>query len=139
MEKSKQIKIGALISYFSIFFGIATGLIYTPWMMKEIGQSSYGLYTLAMSLINTFMIDFGLSMAAQRYITKYLAENDQKSVNDITGLIYKLYFAITFIILAILLVLYFFIERSFSYIVFAGNLNAKAYRSDTVMQIKMTS
>ena len=114
MEKSKQIKIGALISYFSIFFGIATGLIYTPWMMKEIGQSSYGLYTLAMSLINTFMIDFGLSMAAQRYITKYLAENDQKSVNDITGLIYKLYFAITLIILAILLVLYFFIENIYT-------------------------
>ena len=114
MDKSKQIKIGALISYFSIFFGIAAGLIYTPWMMKEIGQSNYGLYTLAMSLINTFMIDFGLSMAAQRYITKYLAENDQKSVNNISGLIYKLYFVITFIILTILLVLYFFIESIYT-------------------------
>jgi len=114
MNSSKQIKIGAIISYFAIFVNIASGLIYTPWMMNTIGKSDYGLYTLAMSLINTFMIDFGLSMATQRYVSKYLADKSQKSVNDVVGLIYKLYFLITCIIFIVFVVIYFFIGNIYA-------------------------
>lgn len=114
MDDNKQIKIGAIISYLAIFINIAVGLVYTPWMMNTIGKSDYGLYTLAMSLINTFMIDFGLSMAAQRYISKYLADKNQKSVDNVVGLIYKLYFLITGIILLIFIFLYFFIGKIYT-------------------------
>ena len=41
-----QIKQGAIISYIAIFFNIAAGLIYTPWMVGQIGVSDYGLYAL---------------------------------------------------------------------------------------------
>ena len=51
MNSSKQIKLGALMSYFAIAFNMIAGLIYTPWMISEIGSSNYGLYTLATSLI----------------------------------------------------------------------------------------
>lgn len=114
MDKGKQIKIGALISYFTIFFNIAMGLIYTPWMMKTIGQSDYGLYTLAMSLINTFAFDFGLSMAAQRYIAANLAKDDQAAANKTAGLIYKLYLVITVVLLLVFLLLFFFIESVYT-------------------------
>ena len=58
MQNTKQIKIGAILSYFSIILNVGAGLLYTPWMVKMIGQSQYGLYTLANSLISLFLVDF---------------------------------------------------------------------------------
>lgn len=111
ISSEKQIKIGAILSYLAIFLGIVTGLTFHPWMIKSIGDSDYGLYTLAMSLINMFLIDLGLGAASQRFISKYRAENDLQSVNNITGLIFKLYFAITAVLLMIFFVLFFLIEN----------------------------
>lgn len=110
ISRNKQLKIGAILSYLGVFLGIVSGLIYNPWMIRKIGDADYGLYTLAMSLINIFSIDFGLSMASQRYISKYRAENNQQAVDDIVGLIYKLYIIITAFLAVIFTVLFFFID-----------------------------
>ena len=109
-NSSKQIKIGAIVSYLAIAFNMVAGLIYTPWMITKIGQSNYGLYTLATSLITMFIMDFGMSAAAARFIAKYNAEGDQKSVNNIIGLIYKLYLGLDTIILTALVVVYILID-----------------------------
>lgn len=110
MKKANQIKIGAMISYFSIGFNILMGLLYTPWMIEKIGQSQYGLYTLANSLITLFMVDFGLSSATARYVSKYHAEKDEESVNNFLGSIYKLYLIIDTVIMLVLIAVYFFID-----------------------------
>lgn len=111
MKKFKldQLKMGALLSYFTMAFNIVAGLIYTPWMVAKIGQADYGLYTLANSLIAIFMLDFGLGSAVSRYIAKYRAEGRIQDIRDITGVIYKLYILIDLAILAVLTVLYFFL------------------------------
>ena len=109
-NSSKQIKMGALLSYFAIAFNIIAGLIYTPWMITKIGQDNYGLYTLATSLITLFVMDFGMSAAVSRFVSKYNAEGNQQKVNDFLGLVYKIYFAIDAVIFAVLVVVYFFIE-----------------------------
>ena len=107
--KISSLKAGALISYLTMAFNIIAGLIYIPWMVGIIGQSNYGLYTLANSLIAIFMLDFGLSSAVSRFVAKYRAEQKQDSVNDILGVIYKLYIFIDLAILAVLAVVYFFL------------------------------
>ncbi|NLK27112.1 MAG: oligosaccharide flippase family protein [Clostridiales bacterium] len=104
-----QIKKGAIISYLAIGVSLLSGLLYTPWMVKQIGVNDYGLYTLATSLISIFLIDFGISEAVSRFISKYNAEGDQKKVNDFLGLIYKLYILIDLLILVVLILVYFFI------------------------------
>ena len=68
ISSSKQIKLGAILSYLSIFINIVTGLLYTPWMIDSIGQANYGLYTLAISVTSLFVFDFGLSAAVTRFI-----------------------------------------------------------------------
>lgn len=108
--KISQIKMGAMISYFALGINIITGLIYTPWMVHKIGQSNYGLYTLATSLIAVFMLDFGLGSAVSRFVSKYRAEGNQDAINKIIGVIYKLYFAIDAVVLVVLGVLYFFLD-----------------------------
>lgn len=111
MAKNQQIKIGAILSYISIALNIIAGLVYTPWMIKQIGQSKYGLYTLANSLITLFIMDFGLGSATTRYISKYRAEGNEEKVNDFLGAIYKLYLIIDAIIFLIFIVLFFFLDK----------------------------
>ncbi len=111
MNSSKQIKIGAIISYGTIIFHIVAGLIYTPWLLSQIGQSDYGLYTLATSLITLFVMDFGLGAAISRYVSRYRAQNNQLAVNNFLGMIYKLYMVIDAAIFIVLLVVFFLIDK----------------------------
>ena len=90
MDSNRQIKMGVIMSYLSIGISIMTGLIYTPWMILSIGKESYGLYTLAYSIIAFFMFDFGLSGAITRFVSKYLAEGRNEKANECLGLVYRL-------------------------------------------------
>lgn len=110
MNSSKQIKLGALLSYFAIAFNMVSGLLYTPWMIEQIGQGNYGLYTLSNSLITLFVMDFGMSAAVSRFVSKYRAEGNQEAVNNFLGVIYKLYIALDGIILTALVGVSFFID-----------------------------
>ena len=82
-SSGKQVKIGAIFSYMAIFINIVSALIYTPWMLSHIGESDYGLFTLAHSLINLFLLDFGISAAVTRFISKYKAEGEQEKINQL--------------------------------------------------------
>lgn len=108
--KANQIKFGAILSYCSIAINILAGLLYTPWMIEQIGKSEYGLYTLANSLITLFLVDFGLSAATARYTSKYVAEGKQDAANDFLGAIYKLYLIIDAFIFFVLIIIYFSID-----------------------------
>ncbi len=111
MNNSKQIKFGAILSYFTLAFNVISGFVYTPWMVAQIGKSDYGLYTLANSVITLFLVDFGLSSATGRYISKYRAEGRQDKVDSFLGAIYKLYLIIDSVILVVLIVVYFLIDK----------------------------
>lgn len=112
-NSSRQIKIGGIISYLTIGFSIVSGLIYTPWMISIIGQSNFGLYTLATSLITLVTIDLGLSSAVTRFISKYKAENDKVSIQKFLGIAYKLFIALSIIFLLSLIAVYFNVDRIF--------------------------
>jgi O-antigen/teichoic acid export membrane protein len=111
LKSNNQIRKGALLSYFSIGVNLLSGLLYTPWMVSQIGQTQYGLYTLANSLISLFLIDVGLGTAASRYVAKYRAQNREELIPDLLGAVYKLYLIIDGIILLALLTLFFSIDR----------------------------
>ena len=110
INNQKQLKIGAIISYFAIFINIISGLVYTPWMIRMIGKSEYGIYTLASSLITLFLVDFGLSSATARFVSNYHAQHDEESVNCFLGLIYKFYAIIDLILFVSLTIVFFFVD-----------------------------
>ena len=68
--KVNQYKAGAVLSYGAVAFNTVAGLIYTPWMISCIGADDYGLYTLAMSVVNFFVLDFGLGDSVSRFLWK---------------------------------------------------------------------
>lgn len=111
MDSTRQIKLGAVISYLSIAINMIAGLLYTPWMIRTIGKEDYGLYTLAMSVISLFVFDFGLGVSINRFLSKYLAEGRQDRANQCLGMVYKLYFYFDILLLIALTTAYFFIPQ----------------------------
>ena len=111
---ASSIKKGAIISYVAIFLNIAITFFYTPWMIKMIGVSYYGLYSLTISFISYFLLDFGLQQAVQRFIAKYRAEGDEDKVAKMVGITTRVYLIIDIVILLVLIILYFFISNIFT-------------------------
>ena len=109
-----QIKVGAALSYAAVIFNTAAGLLYTPWMVSCIGADDYGLYTLALSVINFFLLDFGLSDSVSRFLSKYYAEGCEDLVSGFLGMTYKLYLAITAVIAVALVVVFFNIDAIYT-------------------------
>lgn len=51
-QPSDQLKLGAILSYVSTGMNMAVQLLYTPLMIRLLGQSEYGLYTLVGSVVS---------------------------------------------------------------------------------------
>lgn len=109
MDSKKQIKNGAVISYIAIIINIIASFLYTPWMVHSIGKSDYGLYTLAVSLISVFLMDFGIGSVVTRFASKYRVDNDTNSINNLLGIVFKLFIVIDIVIFVILTVTYFYL------------------------------
>lgn len=105
-ESTRQIKAGALFGYITILINLLAGLIYTPWMIRNLGQDNYGLYALSVSLIGILVMDFGLGAAVTRFLSLYNSENDEEAVNNLLGTIYKLFILLDIIIAIVLTVVY---------------------------------
>ena len=112
MPQSKIAK-GAIISYISVFLTIGITFFYTPWMIRQIGVSDYGLYMLVLSFIAYFVMDFGMSGTVTRFLAKYRAEGDNKKIENLMGLIIKVYLSIDALIFLVLLVVFFFLSGIF--------------------------
>lgn len=106
LDSKSQIKNGAIISYAALGINIVAALLYTPWMILEVGQANYGLYTLAISFISLFLVDFGISAALSRFLSKYRAEGNEYEARRVLGATYTVYFVIDCIIFISLLLIY---------------------------------
>ena len=51
-----QRKLGSIISYVQMALGVIVSLIYTPYMIKILGQSEYGLYNTVASTISMMSV-----------------------------------------------------------------------------------
>ena len=75
-----QLKAGAALNYVSIMLNMVVGLVYTPYMLRMLGQSEYGLYSLAASIIAYLtVLDLGFGNAIVRYTAKFEAEGKNRN------------------------------------------------------------
>lgn len=111
LSSQEQIRYGGVISYVLVAINIVLGLIYTPWILKELGSSKYGVYTLACSLIALFLMDFGMSAAVTRFLALYRAEGEPEKARGFVGTVCRLYLILMAAIGCALTVVYFNIER----------------------------
>ena len=84
---NRQYKVGAILSYLSIFIANIVGIIYTPIMLRMLGQAEYGLYSLVGSMIATLsLVDLGFGNACIRYISKYRALGEKEKEYNVNGM-----------------------------------------------------
>ena len=109
-----QLKAGAALNYVILGLNAITGLLYTPYMLRMLGQSEYGIYSLAASIIAYLsMLDFGFGNAVIRYTAKYRAEGKTEEQYELFGMFTKLYCVIGFLTMLAGFVLYFFLDSMF--------------------------
>lgn len=79
--KFNQLKVGVLLSYVSRIITVVVGLIYTPVMIRLLGQNEYGLYNIAASTISYLgILNFGFGSAYMRFYSRYKVNEDHKKV-----------------------------------------------------------
>lgn len=109
-----ELKAGAVLNYVAIVLNTLVGLLYTPYMLRMMGQSEYGLYSLVASVIAYLtVLDLGLGNAIVRYTAKYRAEGKIKEQYEMFGMFLILYIIIGVIAFCAGLALYFNVYRMF--------------------------
>lgn len=126
-----QLKIGAILSYVNILAGLIVGLGYTPIMIRLLGQSEFGLYSLIGSLVAYLsVLDMGLGNTIVRYVSRNRAVGDKRSESELNGLFLAIYSIIGLITLIVGSILYFNVDN-----MFGATLSADQIERAKVMMI----
>ncbi len=90
--KKSELKSGVILSYINLGIGTIIPFVYTPIMLRMLGQAEYGLFSLASSAVGYLsLLSFGFGSTIIRYISKYRAEEDKKSEEKAFGFFLVLY------------------------------------------------
>ena len=134
MNSSKQIKIGATLSYVQMGLGVVIGLIYTPIMIRLLGNSEYGLYNTVSSTISMLSIlSLGFNSSYIRFYSKYKVDNDKDGIAKLNGVFLLIFVFIGFIALICGL----FISNNLG-IVFKDGLTKDEYDVAKVLMLLLT-
>ena len=134
MAGKGQIKFGIILSYGQIFLHILINLLYTPIMIRLLGQSEYGLYNTVASTISMLgVLNLGFNAGYIRYYSKYKKNNDALSIYKLNGL-----FLIIFSVVGLIaLVCGMFLTFNLNY-VFDEGLTPKEYETAKVLMFVLT-
>ena len=111
---NRKIAAGTILGYAALTVSILSGLFFTPWIKRTIGNEMYGIYTLAQSIMNLFLMDFGLSTSMNAYLSKYRAEGNIRDESRFLSATLKIYLFLDLLMFIIFTALYFLIEHIYS-------------------------
>ena len=103
-----QIKYGVVLSYTSLAINNIVAILYTPILLRYLGQSEYGLYSLVTSVIAYLtVLDLGLGNTIVRYSALYKSQNKIEKLYSLFGLFIKAYSCISFCVFILGIIIYF--------------------------------
>lgn len=95
-----QLKAGAVLSYVNLLIGNIIPFIYTPIMLRMLGQAEYGLYGIANSIMGYIsLLNFGIGGTIVRYLSKYREEGNTEQEARVAGLFIKIYTVVCSLVL----------------------------------------
>lgn len=87
-----QKRAGTLLSYVQWVISALIGVIYTPIMLRYLGNGEYGVYSTATAVISFLaMLDLGFGQTLVRYDVKYCSEGKQRTAELCRGTLLVLY------------------------------------------------
>lgn len=91
---NKQIKWGIILQYTQMALSTIINLIYVPIMINILGDTEYGLYNSATSIISYLnLLSLGFGAGYIKFYSKYKVKNDTEGIKKLNGL-YLLVFSI---------------------------------------------
>lgn len=115
LSADKQRKMAVFLSYLNMIASAIISLIYTPFLLKMLGQNEFGLYSLASSVIGYLTIlDLGFGNAIIVFTSKYITQNDKIAEKKLHGTIFSVYLAMSVVIVVIGLLIVFFTNTFFN-------------------------
>lgn len=98
--KTSQLKAGVILSYLSKSLSTVIELAYTPVMLRLLGQSEYGLYSLTSSVVSYLgLLTFGMSGAYLRFYARERVGKGEDGVARLNGMFLLVFSAIGLIAL----------------------------------------
>lgn len=109
-----QVKAGSILTYAQMALSTIISLVYTPVMLRLLGQSEYGLYSTISSVISMLsVLNLGFSSSYMRFYMRYKVEADYQGIAKLNGLFMTIFSIIGMIALALGLFLSFNLEYVF--------------------------
>ena len=106
MMKANQLRLGVILSYLNLAISSLIPFVYTPVMLRMLGQEEYGLYSLANSVISYLtLLSFGFGSTIIRYISKYRAEKNKNAVEKTFGFFLSVYILLGLLVMIVGLIL----------------------------------
>lgn len=95
--QKRQMSLGVILSYLSIIVKLITGILYTPIVLRTLGQSQYGVYSLSVSFMGYLTIlNAGINAAYIRFYVQEKTVNEQ-NVIKLNGVFWKIFIGLSFI------------------------------------------
>ena len=128
-----QRKLGVVVSYVSEGIKILTGILYTPIMLRLLGQSEYGLYQLVYSVVSYLsLLSFGFTASYMRFYSRAKAKNDQGEVGRLNGM-----FMVIFLVIAAICILCGIVMVGNIEFIFADGLTPQEYPTARILMALM--
>ena len=87
-----QKKGGVILSYVQMVSNVLVKFIYTPFLLRALGQNEYGLFSLVMSIVGYLaVLELGFGSTVTRYTVKYNTEGDKQSLYKLYGTLSVVY------------------------------------------------
>lgn len=127
--KVNQLKVGALLTYIAQGVNIVVGLVYTPIMLRLLGQNEYGLYQLVASVVAYLsLLNLGFGSSYVRFYSRYKANEQKREISKLNGMFLVIFMIITLITLFLGSIMVLNIE-----FVFGSGLTASEYSTARIL------
>lgn len=124
-----ELKKAAVLSYVNIILTNVVGLVLTPFIIRSLGDSEYGLYSLIGSFVAYLtLMDLGLNNTIVRFVSKYRAEKNIEGEQSFLGTTMLVYCVISTVLVIFGMLLYYNLET-----VFGASLSAAQMDKAKVM------
>lgn len=126
-----QARKGAIYNYANLLLINVIGLVLTPYIIRNLGPSQYGLYILITALIPYFaLLDLGMGKTITRYVAYHRARNDVEGEARFLTTASRIYIAVIALMLLLGACAYFNIDK-----IWGANFNAAELNDIRIMML----
>jgi len=116
----KNILLSVFSNWANLFTTVVLAFIVSPILIKQLGDETYGIWILIISLTSYFtVLDFGVNTAIVRYVSKYTALKNTLKTNEVYSSSFGLFSIIAITVIMFTLIFAYYFKDLFSITTFS--------------------